>query len=226
MVTLNNSHSSREDGSASTINLAMQTWAIDYLTKLRKAIADETEIGFTKKEFTMKVISPYLGVVNWMKNQINQSFKDPRFVAASVNVVQGTANSLILRLAPNNKLTDFSGNMQDDLVAGTRFRYGYFYVVTQESLQKETYGFDNDSQLLSTYRTRCVTENHTFFKKQGWVVSAEAVDSRPYRNCLKIGHQKDSCPNEEMCQNCFEPGYHKSVCTYYVHRQDVPLSLM
>ena len=211
MIVVNGSYSSREDGSPSTVNLGMQRLATEHLTSLLKALNEEKEVRLDKQKFFVKVISPYLGVVNGMTNTIND-LKDSRFSASSQNVVQGLGVNVIMRLIPNKALTDFSGEHKDDLVAMSRFKHGFLYYITKESVEASTYKFVKEDGLMQTYRTKKVSQHHAFFQKQGWIAEISAEDSRVCSKCKQVGHSKDDCEYAQACSNCYSLEHETEAC--------------
>ena len=166
------------------------------LKALKKALDSEEDLVFNKEAFDVKVISHYLGVVNYMELAIESELKDSRFSAHSFKTIQGLEAACILRLNPNYRLTPFAGQRKDNLVANSRFKYGQITMVTSGSLDPATYN-QSEAYMIANPATKCVYEYHLFAEKHNMevVISLENTASCICKMCGEPGHMM----SDEIC---------------------------
>ncbi|KAG4423988.1 hypothetical protein IFR04_002830 [Cadophora malorum] len=218
MLQLSNTYSAKQDGSMPTVNVGMQTYVEGLLRFINSAIHSEKEITFDKKKCTVAVESTYLGVIDPMKTFIEAEIRNRNFSTHNLQTVQGLGKGVIIRVNPGKVNTIFAGDARDDLVANSRFQYGYIYIVTNTSLNPGSYKppMKNGSDMLRNPATSGLYSAFLWFRKQKLLVDMTIEDTRPCRSCLRLGHEANVCPEKDagtnLCENCYELGHTKHKC--------------
>lgn len=214
-VVLANTKAIKAEGTPSTSNPAMQDFFMGKLIAL-KTMLDNTpaaQLGFDPHGFQVSIISSYLGVVNWFQSEMPRQLQnDRRFSAQVLQTVQGSQKSLVFRLNPNKRLTAFAGAGPDNLVADTRWRYGYVVGVTDDSMDSTTYGKPADDKfyMLKSSITQHIYSQYLFAQNNESLKKITLSDSAIAicEVCEQTGHTADDpkCPGHGFSFACFNCG--------------------
>ena len=219
-LVFHGTRSSREEGTQSTVNPAMQQYFLNMFIALKAALdsSDEKTLGFNPLSFQAGIVTSYLGVVNWFNSAIADHL-DRRFTAQVIQTVQGSQKNLVIRLNPNRKLSPFAGAGSDNLVADTRWRHAYIVGITDESMQLSTYGKPDDSNyLVNSQTTKHIFSQYKFAQHAASLVNIhlENEANKACRHCHQLGHTAgdEECPGFQKgpaCLNCgsFQHMYHE-----------------
>ena len=185
-IVFSGTESTREEGTTSMVNPAMQQYFLNMLVALKRKLDTSQDLGFNPQAFQVGIVTSYLGVANWYRSEIATKL-DRRFSAQVVQTVQGTQKNLIIRIIPNRKLSTFAGDGRDNLVADTRWKHGYIVGITDDSLLLATYGRnDSDSFLFTGRATQHINSQRCFAQNVSSLVyiTLGTNTSKARRGCL------------------------------------------